>query len=175
MSPRGLWALNGVHREVRFMQIQLHSTCGNPFQRPAAIDVANTNCRLFGCCRLVPLFASTAAAPRSYDPDACRSLNPAAQQRTQGSGQCIVTAFSPSPWTEFQDSLQRRFPTAQHRNPGGSSESTAGRSCDGLPNACQIAHNEERLAKNGGERWWRVGRDTRSTATRDNHESHLFC
>jgi hypothetical protein len=33
-----------------------------------------------------------------------------------------------------------------------------GRSCDGLDDECQIAHNEKRLAKNGGTRWWCVSR-----------------
>jgi hypothetical protein len=31
-------------------------------------------------------------------------------------------------------------------------EAPPGESCDGLPNACQIAHNLERLAKNGGSK-----------------------
>jgi hypothetical protein len=33
---------NGVHREVRFLQIQLCSTSGLPANGPAAIDVAET-------------------------------------------------------------------------------------------------------------------------------------
>jgi hypothetical protein len=38
-----LQAVNGMHREVRFLQILLRSTSGLLFLRPAAIDVANTN------------------------------------------------------------------------------------------------------------------------------------
>jgi hypothetical protein len=35
-----------VHREVRFLQIQLRSTSGFPSIGPAAIDVAKTTCGL---------------------------------------------------------------------------------------------------------------------------------
>ena len=122
-----------------------------------------------------PVFTYT-DSPRSHDLTAGRSLGcraAANRERPDNapSQRAIVrsrrSGRTTSPRTH--DQLRSREIKRDRRG------SAAGRSCDGLPNACQTAHNEERLAKNGGARWWRVGRDTRSAATRSNHESHLFC
>jgi hypothetical protein len=153
--------------------ILLRSTSGFHFQRPAAIDVAKlTYSRLvsvsFPCSRVrrLSVFVRSDRLPISFGD--CRAAN------RRENGQCTVTAFHPGIHRSQRiDFTTGRLLAAQHRNPKRSS-GYAGRSCDGLPNACQIAHNNERLAKNGGSKV--VACRPRHPLDRDSRVrvSHLF-
>lgn len=93
------------------------------------------------------------------------------------SGRCTVIGFP----------LEKRPPAKEDRDrdqPSGAAtnslrfvgETPPGGSCDGLPNACQTAHNDERLAKSCGGKV--VACRPRYFLVRDSRhmrDSHLFC
>lgn len=101
---------------------------------------------------------------RAYDPIVDQSPLATAQQRTANDQAMHCHGAASQETSDLQRRASYRIEppnlpaTASEQVAFDRRGSATGRSCDGLVNECQIAHNEKRLAKNGGTRWWRVSR-----------------